>query len=348
MNKKTTLFAAAIFVSSFNPPLQAETALQQFEAMVPETELAIPAPAAESAEAAGLSPDEARKKLPLFDYRKSDVLYVQRSTPVAHNKYSVEKIELLVNDPLRQLGEFKQEYIYYRTGQPGPRPTVLISPPFIPQAIDDWSATHFTKKGYNAIVIVPSESITDTTRPLDRVDDMLIRSVIIARMCIDLAETFPEVDRNRIYAFGISLGGIKTSLSFGVEPRIKKALEIVGGGDIPGIITDTHFKRLIGLRDARMRAEGIANLTDLRAYLEKVMSVDPIDFAGLRNPEDIFMVLGHGDLIVPDIYQKKLFNSFSRPKEGRFPLVRRSIVGHYPTAVKYGIYIDRFVKFAEN
>ncbi|MCX5791642.1 MAG: hypothetical protein NTY45_05395, partial [Elusimicrobia bacterium] len=82
-----------------------------------------------------------------------------------------------------------------------------------------------------------------------------------------------------------------------------------------------------------------------RTYMKKVTMADPLDFAALRNPEDIFMVVGTGDRIVPDLYQKKLYAAFSRPAEGRYPLLRHSIVGHYPTAVKYGIYIDRFARF---
>ena len=213
MNKTKNLFAAAILFPLLNCSLRAETALEQFEALGPVTELALPQPAAQNAQKAGLSPAEARKKLPLFDYLKSDVLSVKRNTPVVHHKYSVETIELLVKDPLRQLGEFKQEYIYYRSDRPGPRPTVLISPPFIPQPIDNWSARHFVKKGYNAIIMVPGESITDTTRALDQVDDMFIRAVIIARMCVDLAETFPEVDKEKIYAYGISRMTAQSSLT---------------------------------------------------------------------------------------------------------------------------------------
>ena len=214
--------------------------------------------------------------------------------------------------------------------------------------MDDWSAAHFTKKGYNAIIISPSEAITDTTRPLDKLDDMLIRGVISARMCIDMLETFPEVDKDKIYAYGISLGGIKTALTFGVEPRIKKALEIVGGGDLPGIISDTHFDRLTDVRDKRMEVEAIASLKEFRVYLEKVTAIDPLDFAVLRKPEDIFMVLGNGDRLVPDAYQKKLYRAFSRPQEGRFPRVKRSIVGHYATAAKFSRYINLFIDFVEH
>ena len=350
MTKATKCFIAAFSVSVSALPLYAQNALEQFEELKTGTEAAVPPPALPAAalDEPALSPEEAMKKLPLFDYSGTDVVSVTRSVAEVHKGYSVEKIELLISDPLRQLGEFKREFIYYRTTRPGPRPTTLIFPPFVPQKIDDWSAAHFTKKGFNAIIIAPSESLTDTTRPLDKVDDMLIRGVIVARMCVDLLETFPEVDKEKIYAYGISMGGIRTSISFGVEKRIKKAVEIVGGGDLPGIIADTRFKKLKGLRDARMQAEGLATVEDFRAYMKKTMTVDPMDFAGLRNPEDIFMVLGNGDRLVPDAYQKKLYSAFSRPKEGRYPLAKRSILGHYPTAVKFMRYIDLFVDFTGN
>lgn len=350
MIKTTKNLIAAFFISTLALPLHAQTALEQFGALSPGTEIAVPPPALPAAALyePALSPEEAMKKLPLFDYSRADVVSVTRSVPEVHKGYSVEKIELVISDPLRQLGEFRQEFIYYRTTKPGPRPTTLIFPPFVPQKLDDWSAAHFTRKGFNAIIIAPAESLTDTTRPLDKVDDMLIRGVIVARMCVDLLETFPEVDKEKIYAYGISMGGIRTSLSFGVEKRIKKAIEIVGGGDLPGIIADTRFKLLKELRDARMQAEGLATVEDFRAYMKKVMTVDPMDFARLRNPEDILMVLGQGDRFVPDAYQEKLYSAFSRPEEGRYPVTKRSIVGHLPTAAKFMRYIDLFADFTGN
>ncbi len=335
-----------IFIPALCLPLRAETALEQFNSLGLETGSVAPQPSVEKVWEP-ISPEAALNKLALFNYQKTDVISVKRSVPVVHKQYSIEKIQLLINDPLRQLGEFTQTYMLYRTMQPGPRPTVLVFPPFIPQVIDDWSATRFAKKGYNAVIVVPCESLTDKTRPLDKVDDLLIRNVITGRMCIDLLETLPEVDKDKIYAYGISMGGIRTTLSFGVEPRIKKAAEIVGGGDIPGIIADTRFDLLEGLRDARMEIEGIANVADFRAYMEKVMTIDPLDFAVLRQPEDIFLVLGHGDRFVPDAYQKKLYEVFSRPEEGRYPAVIRASTGHIVTALKFKRYIDRFIEFFE-
>jgi len=67
----------------------------------------------------------------------------------------------------------------------------------------------------------------------------------------------------------------------------------------------------------------------------------------LHNPEDIFMMPWQGDRDVPYGYQKKLYDTFSRPAQGRYPRVRHFIVGHWPTALKCAKYINMFTEFAE-
>ncbi|MFA6434026.1 MAG: alpha/beta hydrolase [Elusimicrobiales bacterium] len=340
-----------ISLSSMPPLLYAGTAFEQGLVSAPGTELAVPLPPVETRSGITASTDPILEKLKLFDYRKSDMLYVTRNHAAAHHGYSVEPIELLIRDPLRQIGVFKQRYTYYKTYLPGPRPTVIISMHFTgDRSISDWAARHFAKKGYNAAIINTRESLTDENRPLDKLSDLFIREAITGRMCVDLLETFPEVDKEKLYAFGISMGGIRTALLFGVELRIKKAGEISGGGDIPGIITDTHFFPPERTRNERMKAEGISSLEEFRAYMEKAMTVDPLDFGRLRNPEDFIMVISHDDQFVPDAYQEKLYNAFSKPKEGRYgryPAVIHSTLGHLHTAMHYARYIDRFIVFFE-
>ncbi len=349
MNKTIKFIAYAVFLAALNTPLCAENALEQGKALIPEMALSIPSPEAENAGEIGTSTDTVLKKLKLFDYQKADILFIKRNHASFHDGYSVEAIELLIRDPLRQIGTFRQNYTYYKTYLQGPRPTVIISMHFTGDAtISDWAAKYFAKNGYNAVILNTRESLTDKTRPLNKLSDLFIREVITGRMCVDMLETFPEVDMGKLYAFGISMGGIRTALLFGVEQRIKKAGEISGGGDIPGIITDTNFFPPEHARDERMEIEGIATLEDFRAYMKKTMTVDPLDFGSLRDPEDIIMVISHDDQFVPDVYQEKLYQAFSKPREGRYgryPVVIHSTVGHLHTAMNYAKYIDRFIGF---
>lgn len=333
MISKAALFPLLVLVSFLYLPAAAQSPLAQAFSAAPEAYLAAPLPAGLTAERGALPREAALERRKLFNYRPSDILAVKRNKPDLHKKYSVETIDVPLNDPLGRRGEYLQRYFYYRTALPGPRPTVVVFTPFSgTKTIDAWTAVAFAKRGYNAVIVVPAESLTDESRPIDQTDDLLIREAIAGRIAISLLETFPETDRERIYATGISMGGIRTALFFGAEPRVKKASEIVGGGDLAGVIADTRFTMLKKVRDARMKTEGIPTLEAFRAYMQSVMTVDPLDFGALREPEDLLMMMGEGDVFVPDVYQKKLYDAFSRPAEGRHPAVVYSGKGHLLTA----------------
>jgi hypothetical protein len=164
-------------------------------------------------------------------------------------------------------------------------------------------------------------------------------------MGLDLLETFPETDKNGFFAYGMSMGGIRSALAFGVEPRIKRAGVIIGGGDIPGMIADTRYTTLSNTRDARMLAERIPDLESFRVRLKNVMSMDPLDFACLREPEDFMQVLSTRDNYVNDVYQKMLYDAFSKPQEGRFPSAIHSRAGHFVTGAKFLRYVNRLADF---
>ena len=174
---------------------------------------------------------------------------------------------------------------------------------------------------------------------------MLIRYTIAARMGIDMLEGFPETDPDRFFAYGMSMGGIRSSIFFGVEPRIKRAGVIAGGGDIPGMISDTDYDALQEARDARMAAENIPDLASVRAHLDKALTVDPLDFACLRDPEDITFVISSNDQYVRNKFQEKLFTAFSRPREGRFPGAIYSRTGHLTTGGRFYWWANNFADF---
>jgi hypothetical protein len=259
---------------------------------------------------------------------------------------TTEEIIMVVDDPLRRIGRYQQHFIYYRPSIPGPLPTVLVLPLFGDAMwVDKLAAMRFCRLGFNAMIVAPAESPSDTSRHLDQINEMLIRYTIGTRMGIDMLEGFPEADPDRIFAYGMSMGGIRSALAFGVEPRIRKAGVITAGGDLPGIIADTEYGTLSKTRDARMAAEQIPDLATFRTYLEKQMTADPLDFACLRAPEEIFFVTSSRDRYVPDEYQKKLYDAFSRPPERRFPTLMRSPTGHLTTGARFYWYAELMADF---
>ncbi len=354
MTKATRLVFAAFLLPFLTFPVHSQTALEQLAVISPAADFSIPAVNAAYATPlrAPYGPFTpaavAREKLAYFDYDKADALSFIRIPEKAHKDYYTETIDLRVADSSAPGGSYTQQYFYYRTYLPGPRPTVLVPMHFMgSKSVSDWASAYFARNGYNAILIIPQGSLTDEGRPLIKLNDLLRQEVVAGRMCVDLLERFPEVDKEKLYAFGISMGGIRAALLFGVEHRIKKAGEIAGGGDLPGIVADTQFNALEKVRDARMKAEGLATIEDFRTYLAGVMKFDPLDFASLRRPEDIFLVIGESDNFVPTPNQEKLYQAYSRPAEGRYPRAVRTGQGHILTSFAFKKHIDSFLEFFE-
>ena len=288
----------------------------------------------------------ALRKRERFGYRRADALAVERRVTRARAGMVVEDVRMAVRDPLGRLGRFEQRFIHYRWAGGGARPTVVVCPLFGDGMLfDKLVARRFCRRGFNALVVLPAEQPGDVSRPLAELDDMFIRYTIMVRMGIDMLEGWPTTDRERIYGFGISMGAIRAALAFGVEPRIRKVGLLAGGGDIPAIIADTAYGTLRAARAARMAAEAIPDLAGLRARVEDELDIDPLDFACLRDPEDVFMVIVSADSYVRAVHQHQLRRAFARPGEGRFPVVVESRAGHIVTACRFGHYVDRMAGF---
>ena len=288
----------------------------------------------------------ARAKLGAFDYCKTDARSVVRQRGRLLANIVTEEITMLVDDPLRQIGTFEQKFLYYRHRGSKPRPTVILLTLFgEAEILDKLSARFFCRNGFNVLLVIPAEALSDSGRPFDQVNDLMIRHIITARMGVDMLERFPETDPERIFAYGTSMGGMRAAMLFGVEPRIRRAGVVTAGGDLPGIVSDTEYGLLREIREARMAKENIPDLASLRAYLNKVLTVDPIDFACLRDPEDISFVISSSDQYVKHEFQQKLFDAFSRPSEGRFPAAIHVRAGHLFTGGRFPEWTTRTAKF---
>jgi hypothetical protein len=293
-----------------------------------------------------VGPRVSRAKIRDFNYRKSDMVSLRRDKRSTVGKIIIEDLTMVINDPLLRSDTFEQKFVYYRRPSAEPRPTVLVSTLFSEDVlVDKLAARYFCRKGFNALLVIPSENLSDHDRPLKQSNEVMIRQTIVGRMGIDMLEKFAENDPNRIFAYGVSMGGIRTALLFGVEPRIKRVGVIACGGDIPGIVSDTDYGTLRKIMDARMAAENIPDRIALRAYLDQVITADPLNFAHLKAPEDITLVVSSNDDYIRSEFQQKLRNAFSRPQENRFPSVIYSKVGHISTGVQYIRWVNHFAKF---
>ena len=138
----------------------------------------------------------------------------------------------------------------------------------------------------------------------------VIQTIIDLRRAVDFLETRPEIDRDRIGYAGGSMGGILGSLFVSVEPRIKAAVIVVGGGNLPLMIKTSRHYATPAIR-ARLKELGIS----YEQLGEILAPIDPINFIHLVSPRPIQFHCGKYDDIVPAETQRQLAEKAGEPKE---------------------------------
>jgi len=142
------------------------------------------------------------------------------------------------------------------------------------------------------------------------------------RRGLDFLETRPEIDGKRVGLAGVSLGAIIGTVVSGVEPRLKAAVLVSGGGDW-GLILRTLSARsaTVGGRDTSVFKK--INFAQLNALLAPE---DPLTFAPHITPRPILMLGGRKDTTIVPQAQEELFDAARQPKQ----LVWYPQYGHVP------------------
>jgi cephalosporin-C deacetylase-like acetyl esterase len=119
-----------------------------------------------------------------------------------------------------------------------------------------------------------------------------------ARLMIDFAETKKQIDTRKIATYGMSLGGILSSVFISIEPRVDAAVLIVAGGNLAEIMAKSDQGIVEKFRKARMKAENLSSVEELENKMKETFLFDPLIFAPRRSPEDIYMVIAEDDISV--------------------------------------------------
>ena len=138
----------------------------------------------------------------------------------------------------------------------------------------------------------------------------VVQTVLDLRRGVDFLETRDEVDSRRIGYGGGSMGGIIGALFVSVEPRIKAAVIVVGGGNLPLMIRESRHYSTPPIR-ARLEKLGIT----YEELGEILAPIDPLNFIHLFSPRPIQFHCGLYDDIVPAETQRQLAEKAGEPKE---------------------------------
>lgn len=137
-----------------------------------------------------------------------------------------------------------------------------------------------------------------------------IQTVLDLRRGVDFLETVKEVDATRIGYAGGSMGGILGAIFIGVEPRVKAAVIVVGGGNMTLMIRESQHPAVPAIRE-RIEREKL-DWKELERLFEPV---EPLNFIWRFSPKPIQFHCGRFDTIVPAEAQKQLAEQAGEPKE---------------------------------
>ena len=168
----------------------------------------------------------------------------------------------------------------------------------------------------------------------------LEQAMVDLRRVVDLAATRPEVNSDCIGISGVSLGAIVSATAVGVEPRLNRAMLILGGGDLETILG-------YSVETAELR-RGIDSLPEPRrkSIWELLHRYDPLGAAdrlrSLAQQGRIRLITAEEDEVIPPICAQKLAKAMDLPADQWQTLPQQ---GHYTAMRSLPMMLDQLGDF---
>jgi len=121
----------------------------------------------------------------------------------------------------------------------------------------------------------------------------------------------PDVDPERVWVVGHSMGGFAAITSTALDQRIKAAVSIAAPGD---------FKTLPPPDETRLASvvkflNGITVKGAVSQWRVLGERLNPVDFVGKIAPRPILIIQGDQDAVVPAVQAQKIYSHANQPKE---------------------------------
>ena len=161
---------------------------------------------------------------------------------------------------------------------------------------------------------------------LDAADDAraLSQSVVDLRRTVDYLASRGDIDMDRIGYIGVSLGSFVGSVFAGVDPRVRTAVFVVGGGGWKAMIDTSGVHALEAIR-----AHEAERGRDTADFAKALHVVEPLAFAPRIAPRPVLMINCDNDQYVPKPTAEDLFASLGEPKDIRW-FTCDGDIGHIP------------------
>lgn len=118
----------------------------------------------------------------------------------------------------------------------------------------------------------------------------------------------PEVDITKLYATGVSLGGIMSALAVAIEPMAAGGVFTLAGGGLADILWNMPEKEAKTYREAWEKSG--RSFQDLKNLVD---SLDPLTYANRLKTKKVLMIAGKVDEVVPPQAARSLWRAAGEP-----------------------------------
>jgi dienelactone hydrolase len=168
-----------------------------------------------------------------------------------------------------------------------------------------------------------------------RLGDGMRQTVMDVRRAKAILASRPEVDPHRLGITGVSLGGIMTALSAGVDGQFDRVVPILAGGDVAALMFHTRETRKIR---ALLEAKGITK-NDAAKILA---AVEPLNYASRIDPARCFMINAGNDEVIPKATTEALNKAIGGAEILWLP------TGHYTALTYLPLIQQRTIEFLKS
>ena len=235
--------------------------------------------------------------------------------------------EFLVRFPFSAAGfeptEPVVEFEWLESALPGKRPAIVVNPILGGDyPLERSIARFFAAHGFHAVLVHRKTLKISPEHPVVRIELLLRQGVLRIRQIADWMERQERVDSSRLGCFGISMGGIASSMMAAVEPRFRAYVVALAGGSIADILTASRDRLLTKPLGRYLAANGLTR-TELNARLAAELKTDPILLAPYADPDHILMFIALFDRTIGRQHSFRLREALGFPRTVLLPF------GHY-------------------